>query len=214
MKARLGLVIALFLTVALATGCVTTKKFETAMSDVTTRVDGVQTKVETQSGRIDKLEQSQGQLATDLQKTNGDVGQVRESSTAAMTRAQAAEKAARGKILWQVTLNNNDVRFGPDKFELADTGRQALDQLVDKLKSMDKMVFIEVQGHTDSRGGEQYNEVLGQRRAEMVRNYLHDHGIPLNLIAAISYGDKKPVADNKTREGRAENRRVEVLVLE
>ena len=214
MKSRLVLTVAMVLAVTLAGGCVTTKKFETAMSDVTTRVDGVQTKVEQQSTRIDKLEASHNQLAGDLQQTKGEVGQVRDATTQAMTRAQAAEKAARGKVLWQVTLNNNDVKFGSDKFELGDGGRAALDQLVEKLKAMDKMVFVEVQGHTDNRGSEQYNEVLGQKRAEMVRNYLHDRGIPLNLISAISYGDKKPIADNKTKEGRAENRRVEVLVLE
>ncbi len=214
MNARLSLPVGMILAVTLAAGCVTTKKFERGMSDVTTRVDGVQTKVEQQSGRIDKLEQGQTQIATYLQKTNGEVGQVREASTNAMTQAQAAAKAARGKIVWQVTLNNNDVRFGPDKFELADSGRAALDQLVDKLKSMDKMVFIEVQGHTDNRGNEQYNDFLGQKRADIVRNYLHDKGIPLNLISSVSYGEKRPVADNKTKEGRAENRRVEVLVLE
>lgn len=214
MRNRLSLILVTMAALALAAGCVTTKKFETAMGDVSTRVDGVQTKVETQSGRIDKLEERDQQLAGDIQKVGTEVGTVRESANTAMTRAEEAHKAARGKVIWQVTLNNNDVRFKPDGFELTDDGRGALDQLVEKVKGLDRMVFIEVQGHTDSRGSEKYNEELGLRRASAVRDYLHDKGIPLNLISTISYGDKKPIANNKTRDGRAENRRVEILVLE
>ena len=211
---RLVTVSALLLCVVLASGCVTTKKFEQTVSDVTSRVDGVQTKVEAQSARIDKLETRDNELATNIEGVKGEVGQVRESSAQAMTRAEAAEKAARGKVIWQVTLSQNDVRFMSDGAELTDPGRAALDPLVDKLKSLDKMVFVEIQGHTDNRGGTEYNQVLGQKRAEIVRNYLHEKGIPLNLVSAISYGESKPIADNRTREGRAENRRVEVLVLE
>ncbi len=211
---RLVTVSALLLCVMLAAGCVTTKKFEQTVSDVTSRVDGVQTKVEEQGGRIDKLEQKDSELAGNIENVKGEVGQVKQSSEQAMTRAQAAEKAARGKIIWQVTLSQNDVRFMSDGAELTDPGRAALDQLVEKLKSMDKLVFVEIQGHTDNRGGTEYNQVLGQKRAEVVRNYLHEKGIPLNLVSAISYGESKPIADNRTRDGRAANRRVEVLVLE
>lgn len=212
-KTRIGLIVVLAVA-ALAAGCVTTKKFETAVGDMTTRIDGVQTKVETQSSRIDKLESRDQELDGNIQKVGGQVDEVRGHASQAMDRAQAAEKAARGKVIWQVTLSNNDVRFASDKYDLTDGGRAALDQLIDKLKSFDKMVFVEIQGHTDDRGSEQANEVLGMRRAEAVRNYLHEKGIPLNLIQAISYGETKPVAANTTRDGRAANRRVEVLVLE
>jgi outer membrane protein OmpA-like peptidoglycan-associated protein len=199
---------------ALAAGCVTTKKFETAVADMTTRVDDVQTKVETQSGRIDKLEARDGELETGIKQVGGRVEEVRGSATQAMDRAVAAEKVARGKVVWQVTLSNNDVRFGSDKYDLSESGTAALDQLVEKLKAFDRMVFVEIQGHTDNRGSEPANEILGLRRAEAVRNYLHDKGIPLNLIEVISFGEAKPVAGNNSSEGRAANRRVEVLVLE
>lgn len=207
-------VVTLLVSVLLAAGCVSSKKFESTVSDVTGRIDSVQTKVETQSGRIDQLEQKDGELAGNIDNVRGEVGQVRQSTEQAMTRAEAAEKAARGKIVWQVTLSQNDVRFMSDGYEMTDSGRAALDNLVEKLKAMDKMVFIEIQGHTDNRGGEEYNRALGQKRAEVVRDYLHQKGIPLNLISAISYGEGKPIADNRTRDGRAENRRVEILVLE
>jgi len=214
MSRRGNLVLLFGLVAVLAMGCVTTKKFEQTTGEMTTRIDGVQTKVEQESERIDKLEVKDGELAGEIQKVGGEVGVVRQATDQAMNKATAAEKAARGKVVWQVTLTNRDVRFNTDKFELTDSGRAVMDQLVDKLKSMDRMVFVEIQGHTDSRGSEQYNEALGMKRAEAVRNYMHDKGIPLNLISAISYGESKPIADNATEDGRASNRRVEVLVLE
>lgn len=201
------------LCLAVAVGCVTTKKFEQTVSEVTTRVDGVQTKVEQQSARIDKLEQTDTKLAGDIQKVDGNVKEVRQGVDKAMNEAQEAKKAAKGKVIWQVTLTNRDVQFGADKFELTEAGRSACDQLVQKLKSFDQMVFVEIQGHTDDRGSTQYNDILGMKRAEVVRNYLHDKGIPLNLMSAISYGESRPVAENQTEAGRAQNRRVEILVL-
>jgi outer membrane protein OmpA-like peptidoglycan-associated protein len=76
-------------------------------------------------------------------------------------------------------------------------------------------VYFEIEGHTDSTGPEAYNEKLGLDRATAVRNYLHDQlGIALNRLEVISYGETKPVVDNKTREHRAQNRRVVINVLE
>ena len=75
--------------------------------------------------------------------------------------------------------------------------------------------FVEIQGHTDDTGGTRYNDELGQRRADEVRRYLsRQYGIALNRMSTISYGDTLPVAPNKTRAGRAQNRRVVVVVLE
>ena len=195
-KSKLAFALVLVLAVGLAVGCVTNKKFDTTVADMTTRVDGVQTKVEAQSARIDKLENKDKELQVGIDKVGTEAN------------------AAKGKVIWQVTLTNKDVRFDSDKAEMTDAGKAALDQLAAKLKTMDKMVFVEVQGHTDDRGSDQLNTALGQKRADVVRAYLHEKGIPLNLISAISYGKTRPIADNKTKDGRAQNRRVEVLVLE
>jgi outer membrane protein OmpA-like peptidoglycan-associated protein len=76
-------------------------------------------------------------------------------------------------------------------------------------------VFFEIEGHTDGTGEPVYNEKLGEERAMAVRSYLHDqHKVALNRIEVISYGEDKPVADNKTKDGRAMNRRVVIKVLE
>ena len=162
----------------------------------------------------DKLENKDKELQVGIDKVGTEANAAKGDAANAMTKAVAAEKAAKGKVIWQVTLTNKDVRFDSDKAEMTDAGKAALDQLAAKLKTMDKMVFVEVQGHTDDRGSDQLNTALGQKRADVVRAYLHEKGIPLNLISAISYGKTRPIADNKTKDGRAQNRRVEVLVLE
>ena len=76
-------------------------------------------------------------------------------------------------------------------------------------------VWFEIAGYTDSTGDEAYNQKLGEERAMAVRNYLAmKHNIGLNRLNVISYGESDPVADNKTREGRAQNRRVVIKILE
>jgi outer membrane protein OmpA-like peptidoglycan-associated protein len=83
----------------------------------------------------------------------------------------------------------------------------------DKLKTDNQNVYVEIQGHGDSRGSAKYNEALGEKRAESVRRFLNDQGIPLYHLSAISYGEEKPKADNSTAEGQQANRRA-VLVVE
>ena len=79
---------------------------------------------------------------------------------------------------------------------------------------MDKGVYLEIQGHTDDTGGSEFNDQLGQQRAEAVRRYLsREHKLPLGRMQTISYGDTLPLEPNKTAKGRAANRRVVVVVL-
>ena len=89
------------------------------------------------------------------------------------------------------------------------------EQLESAVQRANRNVFFEVEGHTDAAGDESWNQKLGEDRAMAVRTYLHDqHNIPLSRIEIISYGESKPVADNKTRDGRAQNRRVVIKVVE
>jgi len=82
------------------------------------------------------------------------------------------------------------------------------------LKADPKGAFFEIEGHTDNVGDKMYNQKLGQERADQVKMYLYSqHQIPLHRINVISYGEDKPVGDNKTKEGRAQNRRVVIRVL-
>jgi len=105
-----------------------------------------------------------------------------------------------------------DAFFDFDKAVLKPEGRAKLDDLVGKVKDINLEVIIAV-GHTDSVGGDSYNQKLSVKRAEAVKAYLVSKGIEKNRVYTEGKGEKQPVADNKTSEGRAKNRRVEIEVV-
>ena len=105
-----------------------------------------------------------------------------------------------------------DAFFDFDKSVLKPEGRAKLDDLVSKIKGINLEVIIAV-GHTDSIGTDAYNQRLSVRRAEAVKAYLVSKGIERNRVYTEGKGEKQPVADNRTKEGRAKNRRVEIEVV-
>jgi OOP family OmpA-OmpF porin len=105
-----------------------------------------------------------------------------------------------------------DAFFDFDKSVLKPEGKAKLDDLVDKVKGINLEVVIAV-GHTDSVGADAYNQGLSVRRSEAVKAYLVSKGIERNRVYTEGKGEKQPVADNKTAEGRAKNRRVEIEVV-
>ncbi len=105
-----------------------------------------------------------------------------------------------------------DVFFDFDKSILKPEGKAKLDDLVSKLKGIALEVIIAI-GHTDSIGSDAYNQKLSVRRAEAVKAYLVSKGIEPNRIYTEGKGKSQPIADNRTAEGRAKNRRVEIEVV-
>lgn len=103
-----------------------------------------------------------------------------------------------------------DTYFDFDKSNLKPTGKQALDKLISEMGSMNSIAKIKVVGYTDSIGTEKYNIGLSQRRAKTVATYLTAHNIPADKIETVGMGEADPVASNKTKAGRAKNRRVVV----
>ncbi len=145
------------------------------------------------------------------EKLAGELTTVKE----AVARAEAAAKAPKGKLLYQVTISDDSVSFTFDKTQLSEEAKAALDTFAGVLIAENKEIFMEIQGHTDNRGTESYNMELGFARAESVKRYLHlRHGIPLHRMSVISYGESKPVVENKKRSDRAKNRRVVLVVME
>jgi len=110
-------------------------------------------------------------------------------------------------------LSDDSVKFPVDSAKLSPEAEQRLSDFADKLKTDNRNVYVEIQGHTDARGKDNINQRLGEERAEAVRLFMNQHGVPLNRMATISYGKKDPVADNKTKTGRAQNRRVVLVVM-
>ena len=105
-----------------------------------------------------------------------------------------------------------DAFFDFDKSVIKPEGKAKLDDLVGKIKDINLEVIIAV-GHTDSVGSDSYNQKLSIRRSEAVKAYLVSKGIEKNRVYTEGKGEKQPVADNKTAEGRAKNRRVEIEVV-
>ena len=105
-----------------------------------------------------------------------------------------------------------DVLFDFDKAVVKPEGRSKLDDIANKVRGINLEVVIAI-GHADSIGSDAYNQRLSVRRAESVKAYLASKGIEANRVYTEGKGEKQPVADNKTRDGRAKNRRVEIEVI-
>lgn len=131
----------------------------------------------------------------------------------ALQRAEAAGKLAEGKFVYSMVLSDDSMKFPVAKATLSPEAQARLDAFIDKLKTDNRNVYVEVQGHTDNTGSKEANYRLGEERAEAVRRYLNEHGVALNRIGTISYGPDVPVAPNTNRAGRQANRRVMLIVL-
>ena len=112
-----------------------------------------------------------------------------------------------------MVLSDDSVKFPVNRDELSPEAEARLAELVQRLTSENRNVYLEIQGHTDASGDASFNEQLGEAPAEAVRRYLSRNSIALNRMATISYGEEAPVASNDTPEGRAQNRRVAIVVL-
>ncbi len=195
-----------------ASSCVTKKAWRQNVEATDTRVKGVESGVEAQEKRTSELARD---TDTRINQVKGTAEKAVEIGSQAMTKAEAAEKAARGKILWTTTLSDDSVKFSFDGDKVPEGAQAILDDLGSKVKGLDKTVYLEIEGHTDNIGSDEYNQHLAEMRAEAVRNYLAEKaGIPLHAMSIISFGETKPVAANTTSQGRAQNRRVVVRVLE
>jgi outer membrane protein OmpA-like peptidoglycan-associated protein len=201
-------VIVLALCTLAVSGCATKKYVQQETGAVHTRVDDVETQVESNQTEIRRTGERLGE-------SERQIGEVSKTAQEALTRAQEAGKLAEGKLLYETVLTDDKVRFGFDKAELSDEAQAALAQFAQELKAQyNRDVYVEIQGHTDATGPDQYNLELGLERAEAVRRYLsREHGIPLHRMSVISYGEAEPISDNGSREGRAQNRRVVLVVL-
>ena len=137
---------------------------------------------------------------------------VVEAPKSVVTPAAPAPKVEPAVPVVTKNTYSTDTFFDFDKSVLKPEGRAKLDDLINKMKSISLEVVIVV-GHTDSVGSDAYNMKLGLRRAEAVKAYLISKGIEKQRVFTDSKGERQPVADNKTREGRAKNRRVEIEVV-
>lgn len=205
MKLMKTFVITLMAGALMAGGCATNRSVEEQIAAAESRTDQ---KFETVGGQIEDLQQTQREQEQRLTE-------VSREAKDALERAEQAGILARGRVVFEQSFTEDRVRFKSGSAKLTDEAAVALDEFADRVKALNRGIWIEIQGHTDATGSEAYNHQLGHDRAESVRAYLSQkHQIPLARMSTISYGETTPVQPNSTREGRTQNRRVVLVVLE
>lgn len=224
----------------LGTGCATKKFVRSKVAPLEERVASIEKKSGEHGESIDALEtglSSTNEKLADVDGRARAAGENANKANAAAADAHSAAEGARGaagdarqlaekgldrtgrlEAAFEASANyqllaSQNVQFGVGRTELADDAKVALDELAAKVASQKRYV-IEVQGFTDKTGSPATNLQLSRQRAEAVARYLNaNHKVPLRAIHLIGHGSVQPVADNKTREGRKLNRRVEVRVF-
>jgi peptidoglycan-associated lipoprotein len=202
------------------TACATKKMVRTQVGEVNGKVETLAKSVEenqertrANEGRIGEVDQKAQAAGQRADAANKSAAEARAAADAVNTRADAIEKASK-RLVYEVTLSEDKGGFKFGKAAMPDEAKADLDSLVQKLKSEPNGAFIEIEGHTDNAGPTDLNYKLGLDRAEAVKRYLYEqHQVPLHKINVISYGEEKPIAPNKTKAGRAQNRRVVIKVL-
>lgn len=192
----------------LAAGCATRGYVDQQLAPRDQKVEGIETAIEENQKRLrehDERLTTLGDLITQQQaELNSVDGKLEE-----------VKKAAQGTLVSKTILQSGDTKFKFGSHELGDDAKAVLDRFVQKLIDDNRGVYLEIQGHTDNTGPEEYNLILGKRRAEAVMDYLYKtHHVPLHRMQAVSLGGSVPAGDNATRSGREQNRRVEILVYE
>jgi peptidoglycan-associated lipoprotein len=215
------------LTVASSTACATKKFVRTSVGEVNDKVEAVgksleetQERTRRNEGRItevdskaDRAAQAAQQAGTAAQQANSAAQQANSAATAAGSKADAVDKASK-RLVYEVVLSEDEGNFKFGAIALPDEARAKLDEMIAAIKADPKGAYFEIEGHTDNVGDKKINERIGLERAESVKRYLYEqHQIPLHKMNVITYGEDKPIAENKTRDGRSQNRRVVIKVL-
>jgi peptidoglycan-associated lipoprotein len=206
------------------TACATKKFVRGQVGEVNDKVESVsksleetQERTKANEAKITEVDQRAQAAASAADTKATSAGQradtAKTSADAANTKAEAVDKASK-RLVYEVVLSEDKGNFKFGKADVPEAAAGELDQLVAKLKAEPNGAYIEVEGHTDNVGPKEVNYRLGLERAENVKRYLYEHHqVPLHKINVISYGEEKPVAPNKTKDGRAQNRRVVIKVL-
>jgi peptidoglycan-associated lipoprotein len=194
---------------ALLGACATTKSVDQKIAQSVAQSQAqTNQKIESVASQVETVQQHQ-------KEQDAQLAQLSQEAKDALKRAQEAGVLAKGKVVFEQTFTDDRVKFKSGSYEINKDGKAALDEFAGKVKALNEQYFIEIQGHTDDVGSNRYNDELGQHRAESVRRHLSRSAqLPLNRMSTISYGDTLPVSSNKTRKGRAANRRVVLVVLE
>jgi peptidoglycan-associated lipoprotein len=210
-----------------STACATKKFVRSSVGEVNEKVDSqgraieeTQERTRRNEGRISEVDQKAAAAGQAAQAAHDAANAANTAATnaanvgkEATTKVENLDKANR-RLVYEVVLSEDSGNFKFGKTTLPDEAKAKIDEMVAQLKQDPKNIYLEIEGHTDNVGEPKTNEQIGLARAEAVKKYLYEqYQIPLHKMNVISYGEDKPVAPNKTKAGRAQNRRVVIKVL-
>jgi peptidoglycan-associated lipoprotein len=210
-----------------SSACASKKFVRTSVGEVNDKVDSMgrsleetQERTRRNEGRITEVDQKAQAAAQSAQQANDAASAANSAATAASSAAKEADTKIENidkqnkRLVYEVVLSEDQGNFKFGKTDLPDTAKERIDQMVAQLKQDPKNIYLEIEGHTDNVGDKTTNERIGLARAEAVKRYLYEqYQVPLHKMNVISYGEEKPIAPNKTKAGRAQNRRVVIKVL-
>jgi peptidoglycan-associated lipoprotein len=217
---KFAMVIPIAMLAAGSTACATKKFVRGEVGQVNTKVESISTTLEETQERTRKNEARIGEVDTKADAAGKSAEEARSAANTANDAAKTAGAkadavdAATKRLVYEVVLSEDQGNFKFGKASLPDQAKAQIDEMINQLKADPKNIYIEIEGHTDNVGNPHFNEELGLNRAESVKRYLYEaHQVPLHKMNVISYGEEKPIAPNKNRKGRAQNRRVVIKVL-
>ena len=203
-----------------STACATKKMVRQRVGEVDTKVDTLSKSVEenqqrtlANEGKIGEVDQRAAAANARAEKAGQRADEAYTAADKVNARADAIEAHSK-RLVYEVVLSEDKGGFKFGQSKIPTDMQTQIDELVAQLKANPNGGYIEVEGHTDNVGPKDVNYKIGLERAEAVKRYLYENQqIPLHKINVISYGEEKPIAPNKTKDGRAQNRRVVIKVL-
>ena len=220
MKRLIGAIAISALALGGTSACATKKMVRQRVGEVNDKVTTLSASVEenqqrtkANEGRIGEVD-SKAQAADQKAQAAGQRAEAAYSAADKVNARADAIEAASKRLVFEVVLSEDKGGFKFNQTKMPDDMQAQIDQIVSQLKANPNGGYIEIEGHTDNVGDKNVNYKLGLERAEAVKRYLYENQqIPLHKINVISYGEEKPIAPNKTKAGRAQNRRVVIKVL-
>ncbi len=207
-----------------STACASKKFVRSSVGEVNEKVDSqglaieeTQERTRRNEWRISEVDSKAAAAAQSAQAARDAAAAAHSAANTVGTEANAKfdsiDRASK-RLVYEVVLSEDSGNFKFGKTMLPAEAKTKIDEMVAQLKQDPKNIYLEIEGHTDNVGAPKTNEQIGLARAEAVKKYLYDqYQIPLHKMNVISYGEEKPVAPNKTKAGRAQNRRVVIKVL-
>ena len=202
------------------TACATKKFVRGEVTQVNDKVDTLSKSVEenqqrtlANEGKIGEVDQRAAAANARAEKAGQRADEAYTAADKVNARADAIEASSK-RLVFEVVMSEDKAGFKFGQAKMPADMQTQIDELVAQLKANPNGGYIEIEGHTDNVGAKDTNYKIGLDRAEAVKRYLYENqSIPLHKINVISYGEEKPIAPNKTKAGRAQNRRVVIKVL-